>query len=322
MLLRARPDPALAARVRSRKALVYDEGADPAVDRPAHVRAGSALALVDGPRLVVVQDDAAFLALVDPASGRATSVMLPAGPGGARQFDDGRGNKADKLDLESAVAVGAVIYAFGSGSTDRRRRVVIVDTSTGALRVVDAGPLYEMLGVALPGVELNVEGAVIFDDVLRLAHRGNGRGDGNTDALVHVPWAPLRAFLDGAGPCPTPTNVVRVDLGAIGGVRLTWTDLAVLPRAGGDALVFLAAAEASPDAYRDGPVAGCAIGVLEDVGGRDVVRVGALLGEDGAPLPAKPEGVCVDPRDPSTLWIVVDPDDPARPTELLTATLD
>jgi hypothetical protein len=41
---RATPDPALEARVLSRTPLRYAEGADPDLDRPAHVRAGSSLA--------------------------------------------------------------------------------------------------------------------------------------------------------------------------------------------------------------------------------------------------------------------------------------
>jgi len=36
-----------------------------------------------GERLAVVQDDANFIALVDPASGLASSVVLPAGADGA-----------------------------------------------------------------------------------------------------------------------------------------------------------------------------------------------------------------------------------------------
>jgi hypothetical protein len=55
-------------RVLSRTALVYDAGADAKSDRPAHVRAGSGCCFVDipgqGRRLAVVQDDAAFVALV------------------------------------------------------------------------------------------------------------------------------------------------------------------------------------------------------------------------------------------------------------------
>src|SRR3712207_3817046 len=88
----ARHDPALETRVVRRLPMRYAAGADATLDRPAHVRAASGL-VWHGPRLVVVQDDTNFLALVDPATGLAESIALPAGEGGRRQFDDGRGNK-------------------------------------------------------------------------------------------------------------------------------------------------------------------------------------------------------------------------------------
>ena len=81
-----RADPALRARIVRRLPMRYAAGADPAQDRPAHVRAGSALARVGG-RLAVVQDDANFVALVDPETGLARPVALPRGAAGLRQFD-------------------------------------------------------------------------------------------------------------------------------------------------------------------------------------------------------------------------------------------
>jgi hypothetical protein len=75
-------DPALSATVLARTALRYSAGADAAADRPAHVRAGSSLAWL-GLRLAAVQDDANFIALVDPGSGRVDSPGLADGRGGA-----------------------------------------------------------------------------------------------------------------------------------------------------------------------------------------------------------------------------------------------
>ena len=92
-------DPPLAARILSRRPLRYTGGADLALDRPAHIRGGSSLAWI-AERIVLVQDDVNFLAMVDPSTGEARAVSLPAGKGGARQFDDLRGNKRHRLDLE------------------------------------------------------------------------------------------------------------------------------------------------------------------------------------------------------------------------------
>ena len=49
---RARPDPSLAARVVRSVPLLYAAGADPSLDRPAHVRAASGMARV-GDRVAV-----------------------------------------------------------------------------------------------------------------------------------------------------------------------------------------------------------------------------------------------------------------------------
>jgi hypothetical protein len=173
----ARRDPALAARVLASRPLHYAAGADAELDRPEHVRAGSGLAVVPtpaGPRLAVVQDDAHFVALVDPATGLADAVTLPAGVGGRRQFDTGRGNKHHKLDLESCLTVpdpagGApVLLAFGSGSTDARERVAVV-------RGLGSGPA-EAADVTLADAVGAVRGAAGAAGLRRDRAERGGRG--------------------------------------------------------------------------------------------------------------------------------------------------
>src|ERR1043166_8109663 len=136
--------PLTSARIVSRTKLFYAGGADPSQDRPAHVRAGSGIVPVEtpkGPRLLVVQDDASFLALVDPVTKKADSIALPAAPGGRRTFDEASGTKKLKLDLECVTVIDGVVFAFGSGSTDQRERVVVarVDREPPEVNVVDAG---------------------------------------------------------------------------------------------------------------------------------------------------------------------------------------
>ena len=76
----ARQDMALMAHVIGSRPLRYTAGADSAIDRPAHVRAGSSLAQLGG-CLVVVQDDANFIAIIDPHTWQVRAVPLPAGGG-------------------------------------------------------------------------------------------------------------------------------------------------------------------------------------------------------------------------------------------------
>ena len=343
----ATPDPALRARVLRTVPLHYAAGADVALDRPAHVRAGSGAVWV-GSRLVVVQDDANFLALVDPTDGTAVALPLPAAADGRRQFDDTRGNKADKLDVEAVVAVplhgdDPIVLAFGSGSTSRRESVVTLrgigaaGTADGTVVVVLPLPqFYAALRAALPfaGSELNVEAVVYLGPAsgghLRLFNRGNGAGrDGLTpvDATCDVSWPALATYLatPSAAEPPEPCDIVQYDLGDIGGLPLTFTDATlILGEAESDRrrLVYTAAAEASPDATRDGPVAGCAIGVIAEGPDGIQARWALLEGEAGGPFGGKVEGIALDPGDPTCAWVVVDRDAPGQPTDLCEVLLD
>ncbi|MBI5499127.1 MAG: hypothetical protein HY907_02720 [Deltaproteobacteria bacterium] len=318
----AREDPSWRAQVVSRRALRYDAGADPAQDRPAHVRAASAVAWFGG-RLAVLQDDALFVALVEPHGGRIDAVTLPAGPDGRRLFDDGLRNKAMKPDLEAGLVLAAPdgerLLAFGSGSNTRRERILVLRGGSGRpeVRFVDAGALYALLR-DLPdfaGSELNVEGACTVPGgrAVRLFNRGNGAPGGGRvprDATCDLDAAALLRWLDDPRRGPPPPSAVTVfDLGNVDGVRLTFTDAEAVS----DGILYVAAAEASPDAVRDGPVAGVAVGVIDGRGARWT----RVLDEQGKPLCEKIEGIAPDRADPKRVWAVVDADDPERPASLL-----
>lgn len=268
-------DDRISAVVVEQRALSYVDGADPATDRPAHVRAGSGLAAVPG-GIALIQDDANFIAFLPSDGGSPHAIQLPAGEGGLRQFDDVRGNKKHKLDLEACVAVdtptGVLLLALGSGSKRRRERVALVggweagDAGAIAVRLVHVPLLYECLRRehAFAGSELNVEGAISLPGRLRLFGRGNGKVRGDlhpVNATCDLDWPTLMAHIEspGASPPPTPTNITRYELGALGGVPLTFTDAAVR----GPSVLYAAAAEASPDATRDGVVSGSALGVID-----------------------------------------------------------
>ncbi len=338
-------DPSLAARLVARVPLTYADAADRALDRPAHVRAGSGLAWVPA-GVAVVQDDANFIAVVEPSTGHVRAIPLPAGEGGLRQFDDGRGNKRHKLDLEACVAAEhggeTLLLAFGSGSTAAREHVVIVGGWTDGeptVTLAHAPDLYAALRreTAFAGSELNVEGAVVVGDRLRLFGRGNGAPrDGvlPVDATCDLALAPLVAHLRAPhdSPAPAPGHVVQYSLGTLDGVRLTFTDATVWR----DRVVYSAAAEDSPDATLDGPVAGSAIGVMD---ARGDARWAPITLASGEPFAGKVEGLV--PADAAAdrlmrrllgetpggpgadrLLVVVDVDDPMTPSELCVVELD
>lgn len=321
-------DPTLTARVLRRWPLMYSAGADPAIDRPAHVRAGSGLAWV-GERLVVVQDDAQFLAIIEPTRGTVESIALPVGHGGLRQFDDLRQNKPWKLDLETCTTIEEdghlLLLAMGSGSTSWREQILMIPwpkPEPRDMRLFHAPAFYSALRQHVPfaGSELNIEGAVYLGgDVLRLLQRGNGaacEGCPPVNAVCDVSWKRLRAHLnDPAAPVPMPENVIQYELGTLEGVRLSFTDAVV--RRG--SVYFTATAEASSDAVCDGPVSGSVIGRFCADGSP---RWTVLLDADGNRLCEKVEGIVFDAAAEDRGWVLIDHDDPGTPSELCEIVLD
>lgn len=316
MLVIARPDARLRARITRRTSLLYARGADSEQDRPAHVRAASSIVRFGG-ELIIVQDDALFLANVAVHGGPTRDILLPWGRDNKRLFDDHRGNKAHKLDLEAAAVVQQdgreTLLIFGSGSTLARQSIVVVPFGEEP-RVVDASALYEALRAdkRFSGSELNIEGAVTLGRDLLLLQRGNGARIDDLQAADSTGRLEIRGllhYLAGGAPPPALREVQGYWLGLVGRpeVRLTFTD-ATLHQG---QVVYVAAAEASPDATRDGPVAGVALGVLH----HDEARYTLVLDEDGRPSTDKIEGIVT--LDERTLIAVVDRDDPELPAELL-----
>lgn len=314
------PDLNLSAVVRARTPLRYADGADASLDRPAWVRAASAVRRV-GARWAFAQDDAAFVAWQD-GDGLVRSVPVPV-TDGVRVFEEARGNKKRKLDLEAAFVLrqndAEVFVALGSGSTAARERVVATRfdaQGAGEPVVIDAGALYAALraDVAFSGAELNLEGAAALPngDVL-LFQRGNGAATperGVVDATCRVEAAWWRALLAGEAVSPPTLNqVTEWSLGALEGCRLTFTDAVALSE---EVVWFTASAEDSPDTYRDGEVVGSVVGWFGPSGG----GFARLVDAEGRPLRDKVEGIELGDA-PGRVVLVVDADDPTRPAERL-----
>jgi len=297
---RAQLDPALSARVVATRTLVYDKPADAVDDRPDHVRAASGLAM-QGSRLIVIQDDASFLAVV--SSSGVSAVKLPRGLNGRRRFEVSLGNKLDKLDLESVVAVDDELWAFGSGSLPIRDKICIVQH--GIVRVREAAPLFDRIREQLEGA-VNIEGSARVREELWLFHRGNTGPDDRGPAVIRFSLPAMRAWLAAEGALPAILAIEGYDLGAIDGVRLGFTDAI----ADGDDVFYLATAEITRNAIDDGRVVGSQIGVI--TGG--VVRATTLASPEGTPV--KAEGIALDPKRARHAWVALDCDDPEQPALL------
>ena len=317
-LHRSLRDPRRSATVISRSALLYSEGPDATLDRPAHVRAGSGLCWMNG-HLAVVQDDALFLALVDPTTGRVASVTLPSAPDGIRQFDDNRGNKSDKPDLEACFSVptadGDILFGFGSGATERRTRIVRI-SSGGTASLHPASRLYAefMAQTEFSGSELNIEGVVWLSNRIRLFNRGNGAQNNGlqpVNASCDIDWQPLEAYLESPENADLPdlARIVHYDLGALENAPLSFTDACW----SGGQMIYSASAELSLNTVSDGQVIGSAIGALDEHGQGHWIEI---RHPDGSLFREKIEGICARPDQPDRLYAVLDADEPGRPSEL------
>ncbi len=322
------------ARIVSRTPLVYTDDVGDALDRPAFVRAASGIAWFGG-ELAIIQDDASLVALVNPQTQHVRAIPLPGDRHGLRQFDKLRGNKRDKLDLECCFVVREngveTLFALGSGSSAKREVIVRVRTiEQGGSRVgydvqtTNAHGFYAGLRAqtGFSGSELNLEGAVVRGPWVVLFQRGNGAPRGGVspiNATCQVNLDCLVRYLDDSEhtPAPSPHHIKRHDLGSIGGVPLTFTDATQSDADHG--ILFLASAEASPNAVDDGEVVGTVLGAMDHAGATTLI---SLEDEQGKACRDKVEGVVLAQHDASRAWLVVDADDATRPALLLDVRLE
>lgn len=285
--------------------------------RPAFVSAASGLVKA-GRHLYVVADDELHLGhfvLNDPAPGELLRVFPGELP------DRKKPRKKRKPDLEVLIRLPAfgpcpqgALLALGSGSTRRRYRGVLVSLGSngevqGAPRILDASALYEALDQQFD--ELNLEGAWLCGNELRLLQRGNKGNSPN--AVIHLELQPLLTSLSTEEQLPVlkPLEIHIMDLGQIGNVPLCFSDACAL---GDGRWLFTAVAEDTDSAYEDGACAGAAIGMADAQH-----RIQWLRPVTPA---CKIEGIEVlQQQDALQLLLVTDADDASVPASLLTATL-
>lgn len=271
-----------------------------------------------GPYLYVVADDELHLGVFRTThDGPGHRVRLFAG----ELPDSPPERKKLKPDLEALMRLPAserfpagAILALGSGSTRMRRMGSLLQLDAyGALveapRPIDLTWLLKPLDRLFDG--LNIEGAVVVRDEVRLFQRGNKKG--GESAIVRFSLAAfIAALTDSDDSALDPLAVHAMDLGSAGGVPFSFTDAAPLPNG---EMLFTAVAEDTDDPYNDGPCAASAVGIIGADGTlRQLVPLDPPYKVEG--VDARVEGGVI------KLLLVTDADDPAIPAVLFSATME
>lgn len=281
---------------------------------PTHLSAGSGL-LKLGKELLVVGDDEVGLGVFRGAAKGTWVPLLQEGLPLDREL-----RHQHKPDFEALAALPAfpgaphgAILAVPSGSTPQRARASVVPLGadgapSGTPKTLDLRALYAALERRIPS--LNIEGAVVMGNRLRLLQRADADTDSNAiidlDLQAVLKAIEHRGALDGE----VLREVTSVHLGSLGGVQLGFSDASALPDG---RLVFTASAENSTDSYNDGEVVGSVVGVMEPDG-----RISAQFAIPGH----KVEGVAAEvAQGDLALTMVTDADDPEVPALLLGAKL-
>ena len=157
--------------------------------------------------------------------------------------------KKDKADFEAITQFGDSIYIFGSGSTEKRNKMIQVNaTDKKIIATNDLSDLYAVMqnfGDIKPE-DFNLEGAIYNGESWFLLNRGNGSSTKNV--LFTIEGKNLTndfMILSNAYKLPKTK-----------GVRSSFTDAVLVD----DSIYFLATAEDTQSTYNDGEVLGSLIG--------------------------------------------------------------
>ena len=159
--------------------------------------------------------------------------------------------KKDKADFEAITQFGDSIYIFGSGSTEKRNKMIQVNaTDKKIIATNDLSDLYAVMqnfGDIEPE-DFNLEGAIYNGESWFLLNRGNGSSHKNVIFTI-----------EGKN-LTNDFTILSNDykLPKIKGVRSSFTDGIIV----GDSIYFLATAEDTESTYDDGEVLGSFIGSI------------------------------------------------------------
>ena len=154
--------------------------------------------------------------------------------------------KKDKYDFESIALKGNKLHLIGSGSTSKRQKRITYNLETSEVEEKDLSKLYKSLKetAAISNEELNIEGALFWNEKWHLFQRGNGVNSRNGIFTINS--------------LKNPSNIdfVQVPLPKIKHIETSFTDPILVE----NKIYFLATAENTTSTYDDGEIFGSIIG--------------------------------------------------------------
>jgi hypothetical protein len=159
--------------------------------------------------------------------------------------------KSEKPDFEAITHFGDNLYVFGSGSTEKRNKMVQINTLEKEISTNDLSDLYGVMqsfGEIKPE-DFNIEGAIYTREEWYLFNRGNGKSAKNV------------IFTIKGKNLVNEFNMLsnNYKLPKIKGVRSSFTDAVIL----NDKIYFLSTAENTDSTYNDGEILGSFIGCID-----------------------------------------------------------
>ncbi len=260
-----------------------------------YIAAASGLVLVNDKFYLVADDELSILGLDCnlKTPGEVYQVFQGELP------EDKKERKKLKPDFECLLYLDEInsLLCIPSGSKKNRHKGALFDLNDYSVTEMSFKDVYKELDDLYP--ELNLEGAVIIGENIRLFQRGNGELHQN--AIIDMN---LKKFLKDK---TKDLKTLEVKLGKLKNIPLSFTDAAL----NNDTIYFTAVAENSESTYLDGEFIGAVLGEMNLAG--EVIRMTPL------DITSKPEGLAFSGK---SFYVVTDDDDRKKPSLLFTFLID
>ena len=203
------------------------------------ISSASGLIYLDN-KLYLISDSSTFLYEYLISDAKLNAIALVENP------EENKAKK-DKPDFEAITLKGNKLYIFGSGSTQKRNKLVVYNLENNEVKRKDLSDLYKTIQekINLSDDELNIEGVLLLKDNILFFQRGNGNSGKNGIVCTNKN--------------PDEIKFIPFDLPQIKNVSTTFTDAVLVE----ETIYFLATAEDTSSTYHDGEIMGSIIGSID-----------------------------------------------------------